>query len=224
MSVDLSPERLAARKRAAAAPRLADVGDRDTVARVLSEAFADDPVANYFLRQDEKRAAARFDFFALISEIGIAAGRVWLAENDGAPLAASIWAPPPGIVKTTWLQEARMIPRFVACAGLSRVARLMRLREVMDAHHPKAAHWYLFFLGVAKDAQGQGLGSALLQANLAHVDEDGACAYLENSNARNMGLYQRAGFEVRAELTPEPQGPLLWAMWRNTPANARVSA
>lgn len=213
--VMISPDTLAARKAAALAPRRAQARDANAVAGVLSSAFETDAVANYFLRQDHKRDAARLDFFRLIATMAMDMGEVWLAEHEGDALAATIWAPSPGTLKTTLLQEIQMTPRFIACAGFSGLPRLMRLRKTMDAKHPRAPHWYLFFLGVAHTAQGQGLGSAILGANLARVDAERADAYLENSNARNLGLYQRAGFVVREEFQPEAGGPNLWAMWRD---------
>ena len=55
------------------------------------------------------------------------------------------------------------------------------------------------FLGVATNAQGRGVGSALLKHTLAPLDASGTVAYLECSTERNVALYQRHGFEVTGE-------------------------
>ena len=50
---------------------------------------------------------------------------------------------------------------------------------------PRERHFYLFFMAVNPSFQGKGLGSAILEATLKHIDETGMPAYLENSNVRN---------------------------------------
>jgi ribosomal protein S18 acetylase RimI-like enzyme len=214
MTID--PERLAARRKSASSPLRAEkAADVAAAARLLSDAFADDPVADYFLRADGGRETARRRFFGLIAKVGAEVGAVWLVRDGETALAASIWAPPPGIVTTSIVEEIAMAPVFLSVSGLKRLPRLLRLREAMDARHPKAPHWYLFFLGVSPAAQGQGLGAALLGANLATVDSEAGAAYLENSNPRNRGLYERAGFEEVSAFRPERTGPLLNGMWRH---------
>jgi ribosomal protein S18 acetylase RimI-like enzyme len=51
-------------------------------------------------------------------------------------------------------------------------------------------------IGVDPKAQGNGLGSELMRYSVTRFDRDGALAYLETANPRNIPLYQRFGFEV----------------------------
>jgi ribosomal protein S18 acetylase RimI-like enzyme len=74
--------------------------------------------------------------------------------------------------------------------------------ELMDKFHPEEPHWYLSMIGVDPARQGRGLGSALLKHTLAIVDAEGAAAYLESSNPKNVPLYERHGFEVLGEIAP----------------------
>ena len=67
----------------------------------------------------------------------------------------------------------------------------------MEKTIPHEPHFYLAFIAVAPRLQGLGLGSALLEATLARVDAAGAPAYLENSNPRNLALYERLGLHAR---------------------------
>jgi ribosomal protein S18 acetylase RimI-like enzyme len=55
-------------------------------------------------------------------------------------------------------------------------------------------------IGVEPNSQGKGLGAALLRYALARCDKEGALAYLESSNPRNISLYERHGFEVMGEI------------------------
>ncbi|MDP2377749.1 N-acetyltransferase [Reyranella sp.] len=71
-----------------------------------------------------------------------------------------------------------------------------KLMEQMNRFHPQEPHWYLPLIGIDPAHQGKGLGGALLRHQLAICDRDGAPAYLESSNPRNIGLYERHGFEA----------------------------
>ena len=68
-------------------------------------------------------------------------------------------------------------------------------------------------LGFAADPAhlGKGLGTALLAACLKKCDDDGRPAYLESTNAANLSLYRRFGFEqiglIEADHAP-PQFPM----------------
>jgi len=69
-------------------------------------------------------------------------------------------------------------------------------------------------LDPARKHIGTGIGSALLTATLAQIDEEGMPAYLESSKERNVPLYARFGFEVIEEFRSRPGSPPLWRMWR----------
>ncbi len=92
--------------------------------------------------------------------------------------------------------------------------RFFSLLARMEKSHPAARHYYLFAIGVRPEAQGRGIGSALLRHVLPECDRARVPAYLENTNARNIPLYLRHGFEVTQELTLPFGGPKLWLMLR----------
>jgi ribosomal protein S18 acetylase RimI-like enzyme len=72
--------------------------------------------------------------------------------------------------------------------------------EAMGQYHPEEPCWYLPMIGVDPAHQGKGVGAALMKHALALIDEQGAVAYLESSNPRNISLYERHGFEVMGEI------------------------
>ena len=49
---------------------------------------------------------------------------------------------------------------------------------------------------------------------LKRADRDGIPAYLESTKERNVGFYERRGFRVTGTITPAPDGPTMWCMWR----------
>ena len=83
----------------------------------------------------------------------------------------------------------------------------------MDEWHPDEPVWYLPMIGVDPNAQGRGIGAALLRHGLARADESGVAAYLESSNPRNIPLYERHGFEAMVEIQ-FGKGPLITPMLR----------
>jgi len=58
------------------------------------------------------------------------------------------------------------------------------------------------------------MGSALLQPVLARADAHRLSCYLETGVMRNLGFYERHGFQVVAEGMLPRGGPPLWAMVR----------
>src|SRR4029079_14902841 len=94
------------------------------------------------------------------------------------------------------------------------LARLGQFDELMREHHPDESHWYLGVIATRPERQGQGLGTELLHASLARVDEQGLPAYLESSNPRNVSLYLRHGFVAIGEIELDG-GPSLTKMWRD---------
>jgi ribosomal protein S18 acetylase RimI-like enzyme len=90
---------------------------------------------------------------------------------------------------------------------------LLATFEKMDEWHPEEKHWYLPLVGVEPNAQGRGLGGALMRHATARADADGVLAYLESSNPRNISLYERHGFEVMGKIQIGA-GPLVTPMLR----------
>ncbi|RST48874.1 GNAT family N-acetyltransferase [Variovorax sp. MHTC-1] len=77
---------------------------------------------------------------------------------------------------------------------------LLATFEKMEQSHPREAHWYLPQIGVEPNAQGKGIGAALMRHALARCDQERSLAYLEASKPQNIPFYQRHGFEVIGEI------------------------
>jgi ribosomal protein S18 acetylase RimI-like enzyme len=92
---------------------------------------------------------------------------------------------------------------------------LLATFEKMDQSHPKEAHWYLPQIGVEPNAQGRGLGAALMRHALARCDQERALAYLEASKPQNIPFYERFGFEVIGEIQVGA-GPVVTPMLRRS--------
>lgn len=203
-------------RRGAEAPSRAGAGDREAVARDLAAAFAGDPVFQWFLRDDSRRDEGRLKLFQLLTGAGLADGEILRPASGGA---ASIWMPSTALGPSPFWEELRLLPTILAATGFARFGRMSAMRAAMDKNHPMdREHAYLWFIGVAPEAQGMGVGSRLLAAGLERVDAQRLPAYLESSNPANVPLYRRFGFEVVGQIRPSPDAPALDAMWREARA------
>lgn len=200
-------------RRGAEDPVQAKMADLADVAADLADAFADDVMFDWFLRDDDRRALARLRFFAFIlRHMAFGAGRI---ERPAVGGAAAVWLPFEALGPIPLATELRALPTLLFATGLARFSRLAAVRETMDRRHPMdRPHAYLMFLGVARAAQGHGVGSRLLKVGTDRLDAAGLPAYLETQTERNIALYRRHGFEVISENRPRPDAPRLWSMWR----------
>jgi GNAT superfamily N-acetyltransferase len=98
-------------------------------------------------------------------------------------------------------------PSFGRAFG-ARLPRAAGLLSVIERRHIREPHYYFAYVGVSPEAQGQGLGTALMRPTLDRCDEEGLPAYLEASSERNAALYERLGFELTDELRFAGSPPL----------------
>jgi GNAT superfamily N-acetyltransferase len=77
--------------------------------------------------------------------------------------------------------------------------------ELDDHHLTGLAHHHLAILAVRPDRQGQGTGTALLDAHHAVLDDEGIVAYLEASDERTRSIYlQHRYADYRTPVEPPP--------------------
>jgi GNAT superfamily N-acetyltransferase len=121
-------------------------------------------------------------------------------EHDAASVSAdfrgaALWLPPGVHPDGEALERV-----FRDTAEAAHLDDLLGTFDEMERFHPEEPHWYLPLVGVEPNAQGTGIGGALMRHAAARCDQEGALAYLESSNPRNITLYERHGFEVMGEI------------------------
>lgn len=170
----------------------------------------DDPVARWACAPDGLRPAMLERFHATRMRQLLGCEEVWTTPEL---TCAALWAPPKRW-KLTTIQDAALARGLLHPRLLPRLPLIgVGLRGIERAHPSRPPHWYLAVLGTDPSAQGQGLGSAVLQPVLEQCDSDGVGAYLESSKERNIDFYARHGFRVTGEQRL-PRGPIMWLMWR----------
>ncbi len=191
--------------------RRAAVQDRSAIAAVLAAAFHADPVFEWVLPDPARRAAVLPRFFALTVDALAHHDDTW---TTGRPvLGAALWVPSgqPAVPED---EAAGFGAALVEVAGRDG-ERMLEVVALLDEHHPADPHEYLWFLGVTPQAQGRGIGSALMGPVFDRADPAGEPAYLEATSARSKALYERHGFVAQAPISV-PGGPPIWPMWRRS--------
>ncbi len=195
--------------------RPATLDDVDQLARIAAAGFYDDPVLSWIFRDDERRLdQVAFLMAGLARDMLPDRGTIHLAGD----VCAAFWRDP------TFVHGRSAADRVGDAAGDApeeqpmpfapdELERLGILGEAMMTNHPHESHWYLNVVSTIPERQGQGLGTAVMQPVLERCDAEGARAYLESSNPRNLTLYRRNGFVDAGEI-PLPDGPSLVMMWR----------
>lgn len=197
----------------------ARASDVPALARVLAEAFDDDPVMGWMVpRADTRVVHATRLFTTLTRHLHLAAGGAEVVRDaTGALVGAALWGPPGQWHASTWRQLV-MLPGLFRALG-RRMAMAGEASERMQRMHPAEPHWYLATLGCAPAARGRGFGHALLRSRLERCDAEGMPAYLESSKPENVAYYERFGFVLVGEISLGKGGPAVWPMWRE-PKNA----
>jgi GNAT superfamily N-acetyltransferase len=191
--------------------RKATPTDRAALVSALSGAFFGDPVFRWCFPDDRRRSELLPGFFDVAVDVFAGHDDTWGAGNPVR--GAALWSPR-GVTPISDRDSELLAQRITELAGPD-ADRLFEVVALLDDNHPHhSEHDYLWLLAVQPAWQGQGLGSAMLQARLARSDEDGVPAYLEATAPANRRLYEQHGFQVIGEFAVAG-GPPLWAMWRD---------
>ena len=184
--------------------------DAAALVPVLARAFCTGSVAAWAQPDEARRLDYNEALFAALFEEVFE--RRQIDVEGEPPVAVAVWARP-GTWKLTPDEAGAVRERLKSALG-PHLERVGAAFEEVDRRHPAVPHWYLAFLGVEPDRQGQGHGAGLLRRGLRRCDEAGEAAYLWTAERRNVGFYEAHGFAV-SWAAPVPGGPPAWGMWRD---------
>ncbi|REC47046.1 GNAT family N-acetyltransferase [Chryseobacterium pennipullorum] len=103
--------------------------------------------------------------------------------------------------KKLWLE----IQLVIHCIGIKRIPDVMAREKLIKAHHPKENFVHLWLMGVLPEAQGMGIGTALLRETMKKYAEE--LIYVETTTPENLEFYKKNGFNIFHE-THELDYPL----------------
>jgi ribosomal protein S18 acetylase RimI-like enzyme len=185
--------------------RLLTLTDVEPAARVMAEAYRDDPLCCFLLPNDRTRVKTMVKFFRALGEVSIQNRRVYGA---GQPLqGVAYWnAPGQADVSVSLRSLGKFLPLLFTGypRGYLRAQAIFRQTEALHQKHADQPHYYLDNIGVLAAARGKGLASHLIRPILEQADAQGVIAYTDTVTPSNVGLYQHFGFEcVEQSAVPE---------------------
>jgi GNAT superfamily N-acetyltransferase len=206
----MTPHRDPAASRADNTVIRAGEADIEVLSQVIADAFCDLAASRWLIADPGARREIFPGYFRLYVEHAIATGTVYTIPGR---TAAALWVPVGG--------EGPHPPDDygprLAAATSRWLGRFQAFDLALDRHHPAGLpHHHLAILAVHPDSQGQGTGTALLNAHHAALDRDGMPAYLEASGLDTRRIYLRHGYILRpgAPIRLPDRGPQMWPMWR----------
>jgi len=173
--------------------------DGELAAALLARAFEANPLNLAAIRSSDAARRRRCNLQGMRCLLPVARthGLVLGASLEGRLAGVLVAAPPysyPLPAPPLWPRLRALLSQGVGVARRWREAF-----ESLDAHHPRAPHWYLGTLGVEPVLQGRGVGTALARSWLTRIDSDGVAAYLEIDRRENLPFYARLGFRPVAD-------------------------
>jgi GNAT superfamily N-acetyltransferase len=186
----------------------------EEASHVLARAFYNDPLQCYTFPDPKERAKLSPAHFAAIVRYGKLAGEIWCTE--GALHGVVIWGSPGRQPNEEWLEQSGLnaLPTVIGSSAYARFSEVIDHVDALHSHNVTRPHWYAMVIGVDPSAQGQGIGSALLQPVMARADEAGIPCYLETCQPRNLPFYRKQGFKVLVEGVEPKSGLAFWTFLR----------
>jgi ribosomal protein S18 acetylase RimI-like enzyme len=185
--------------------------DLETAARLLTRAMSKYPLFTYVVPEDSSRSNGsnpnrareklREDKLRHVLRfiLGVAAfqGEIVAPSQDIEAIAVWIRSDKMRLSPTAALRVGFLTLPFKI--GLPTMTRLLGLAKRKQMHRRKILvrpYYRLDMLGVDPQLQNRGYGRLLIEAKLEEIDRERADCYLETSDNRNIGYYQRYGFEL----------------------------
>jgi|HubBroStandDraft_1064217.scaffolds.fasta_scaffold01377_4 GNAT superfamily N-acetyltransferase len=182
--------------------------DVDVLSQVVADAFTDLAAGRWLIEDATARREIFPRFYRIYVEHAMANGVVCTTADR---TAAALWVP----VGLEGPQQPDGFDERLAEIAGPWAERFMIFERGLDDHYPTdVAYHYLAIMAVRPDRQGQGIGTALLDAHHAILDQEGVAAYLEASDERTRGIYLRHGYADYGSPVELPGGPFVYPMLR----------
>lgn len=176
------------------------------VARVLAEAFTEDPVFLWAMPKAATRLADATAFFTFYLRRSQSSTREVLATSDRSAVAVMTTVTP---LEDSLRKETSELPALLRTA--SPAAAYFRWIETF---RPDFKHRFLEFIGSSPTSRSKGQGTFLLKSLLAMSAREGLPVWTWSSSPRNLPFYHRLGFEAGAELCLDGDTPAVTPLLR----------
>jgi ribosomal protein S18 acetylase RimI-like enzyme len=176
--------------------------DLERCVNVLTQAFKDDVLSQFFFPEEKDRIRYLPEFFRYRVKYGSKFGQVYASSPNLEGVA--IWRYPDSTNKSRLRDLKSGGFGLYLAVGRERIQKMNKLDDFTKQQCEKfveTPYIHLGPIGVHPDYQGQGFGSRLIRPMLEHLDASETYCYLETQNPANVELYKHYGFEVVSETT-----------------------
>lgn len=175
-------------------------------ARVLAEAFADDPVFIWAMPKADTRLADAAGFFTFYLRRTQSSKREVFTTSDRSAVAVMTTVNP---LDHDFRKSTGELSSFVRTP--SSAADYFRWIETF---RPDVPHRYLEFIGSSPECRSKGQGSVLLKSLLSASASEGLPVWCWSSNPRNLPFYHRLDFVAGAGLCRDADTPAVTPLLR----------
>ena len=179
---------------------------------VLGRAFYDDPLFQYLIPDEARRARLLPSFHGITIRYAMRYGKVYTTPEISG---VACWLAPGHTTPTWWGMLRAALHGAPASFGLTGLRRYLPIGDYVEKVHEQAAsglHWYLWELGVDPSRQHQGIGGQLMRPIRARAARDNLPCYLETMNEINVPFYEKHGFTVMSDGVVPECGLRVWGM------------
>ena len=195
--------------------RLLTIADVDSAAKVISQAFVDDPLCSFILPFRRTRVKTLYKFFRAYGEVSIKNQRGY---GSGTPLqGVAFWEfPDQESISLSLKSIGIFIPLLFTMypIGYFRGKAIFTQIDVLHKKYANEPHFYLDNIGVLPSARGKGVSSKLIRPFLELADARKMIAYTDTVTRSNVALYEHFGFQSMEEVTIPGTGITVWALRR----------
>jgi GNAT superfamily N-acetyltransferase len=198
MSSEAGPVRIALRR---------DVAEG---ARILVEAFQDDPWFSWLFPDPASRREPAGEWFALVLDRAFTMGHTYRADHGFANwIAPDVHFPRPEDIDLA----VDLLRRHIGERASTALAIIREAGSVF----PDSPRFHCVYVGVHPGHQGKGVGGSLLRRVLDVCDNEGLAASLNSTNDINLPFYRGLGFEEIGEVPIADSGSVMRPMLRRAP-------
>jgi ribosomal protein S18 acetylase RimI-like enzyme len=189
--------------------------DVKLAARMWAITFQDYPLCAAMEPDSEIRRNRSHFVYEYIIKLGLRYGMVYAPSKKMEGVA--VWLHSDKTFLNSWQMLLCGALNVYLQLGRKFVERMERATEFLSDLHKELVpypHMNLYWLGVDSTMQRKGIGSILVRAMLAHLDQQRLPCFLETQKAENVAFYKRYGFEIIKEgRIPEIDIPT-WSLLR----------
>ena len=177
--------------------RLLRSDELEEAAQLVGRGMRDNPsnMEVFPILDGERRSNAMGRFFVPVLR-GVYQRWLVLGAIRADRLVAICGMARPGFCQSQVIEKIKVLPAAVIGNPVKTPVRILNWVGEWARRDPSEPHWHLGPVAVEPFFQGQGIGTAMLNAFCMVVDGTGAHAYLETDKRENVRLYQRFGFTV----------------------------